>query len=173
MRSLVDVFKAIQADEVDHAATMKACLDPNVALVSPSIERRVFTGLALLAAVGLAASGDGSMFPTDIAVDSSAAEGFAAGTSAVEAFVAGAAAIASQALEGASFNDLDLEEGAEMMEGSTSWVAGIAGIVGAVKVSIGNKVKQAPDLDEYKSEDPDENKSEDPDENSSEDPDEN
>jgi hypothetical protein len=163
MRSLDDVFKAIQADEVDHAATMKACLDPNVALVAPSIERRVFTGLAVLAAVGLAASGDGTMFPTDIAVDGSTAEGFAAGAGAVEAFVAGAAAIASQVLEGASINDLDFEgaaEGVEMMEGSTRLIAGIAGIVGAVKVAIGNKVSEVLDPDENKSKDPEENKAE-------------
>lgn len=32
---------------------MKACLDPNVAIVSPSLETRFLTGVALSAAVGL------------------------------------------------------------------------------------------------------------------------
>jgi hypothetical protein len=53
MRSLYDVFGAIKADEGDHVATMKACLDPTVAVSSPSIERRLLTGVALVAAVSL------------------------------------------------------------------------------------------------------------------------
>lgn len=51
MQSLYDVFSAIQADEGDHVKTMQACLDPQVTLRSPSIERKVLTGLALVAAV--------------------------------------------------------------------------------------------------------------------------
>jgi len=52
MKSLYDVFTAIRADEGDHVGTMKACLDPNVAVLSPSLETRVLTGLALAASVG-------------------------------------------------------------------------------------------------------------------------
>ena len=50
MRSLYDVFTAIKADEGDHVGTMKACLDPDVAVLSPSLEKKVLTGVALVAA---------------------------------------------------------------------------------------------------------------------------
>lgn len=51
MRSLFDVFTAIQADEMDHVGTMQACLDPNIAVNSPSIEKKILAGAALLASV--------------------------------------------------------------------------------------------------------------------------
>jgi len=50
MKSLYDVFSAIRADEGDHVGTMKACLDPNIAVNSPSMERTILTGVALAAA---------------------------------------------------------------------------------------------------------------------------
>lgn len=59
MNNLYDVFAAIRADEGDHVETMKACLDPNVPLLSPSLENRVLTGLALTAAVGYFVSSGG------------------------------------------------------------------------------------------------------------------
>ena len=52
MRTLYDVFHAIRSDEGDHVGTMKACLDPKVAVLSPSLERRFVTGAALAAAIG-------------------------------------------------------------------------------------------------------------------------
>lgn len=52
MRTLYDVFVAIRADEGDHVSTMKACLDPSIPLLSPSLENRALTGLALTAVVG-------------------------------------------------------------------------------------------------------------------------
>ena len=52
MRSLYDVFSAIRNDEADHVKTMQACLDPNVSVMSPSLEKKVMTGLALGATVG-------------------------------------------------------------------------------------------------------------------------
>jgi ubiquinol oxidase len=52
MKSLYDVFHAIRLDEGDHVGTMKACLDPEVAVISPSLETRFLTGVALSAAVG-------------------------------------------------------------------------------------------------------------------------
>jgi len=52
MTSLYDVFLAISKDEGDHVGTMKACLDPNVAVISPSLETRFLTGVALSATVG-------------------------------------------------------------------------------------------------------------------------
>jgi hypothetical protein len=53
MQSLYDVFRAIQADEGDHVRAMEACLDPSVAVQSPSIEKKVLVGAALLAAYAL------------------------------------------------------------------------------------------------------------------------
>lgn len=50
MRTLHDVFSAIRDDEGDHVSTMKSCLDPNVASKTPSVERRLLVGGAMLAA---------------------------------------------------------------------------------------------------------------------------
>lgn len=52
MKSLYDVFSAIRADEGDHVGTMKACLDPNIPVLSPALEIRVLTGFALAAIAG-------------------------------------------------------------------------------------------------------------------------
>ena len=52
MRSLYEVFSAIRADEGDHVSTMKACLDPNTAVLSPSLEKRVLIGVAVAATLG-------------------------------------------------------------------------------------------------------------------------
>jgi len=56
MKSLYDVFSAIRADEGDHVGTMKACLDPNIPVLSPALETRVLTGFALAAIAGYIAS---------------------------------------------------------------------------------------------------------------------
>jgi hypothetical protein len=53
MQSLYDVFRAIQADEGDHVGTMQACLDPSVAVQSPSTEKKVLIGAAVAAAFAL------------------------------------------------------------------------------------------------------------------------
>ena len=47
MRSLFDVMVAIRNDEGDHVHTMANCLDPKVAVLSPALEGRVLTGIAL------------------------------------------------------------------------------------------------------------------------------
>jgi ubiquinol oxidase len=52
LRSLYDVFVAIRKDEGDHVSTMKSCLDPEEATLSPALESRVLTGVALASAVG-------------------------------------------------------------------------------------------------------------------------
>lgn len=52
LRSLYDVFVAIRNDEGDHVSTMKSCLDPTEATLSPALESRVLTGVALAASVG-------------------------------------------------------------------------------------------------------------------------
>eukprot|EP00804_Cyclotella_cryptica_P030582 CCRYP_020013-RB/>CCRYP_020013-RB protein AED:0.15 eAED:0.15 QI:0/-1/0/1/-1/1/1/0/512 len=52
LRSLYDIFVAIRDDEGDHVSTMKSCLDPKEATLSPALESRVLTGVALAASVG-------------------------------------------------------------------------------------------------------------------------
>jgi hypothetical protein len=49
MKSLYDTFVAIRADEGDHVSTMNACLDPSVSMRSPSLERKILYGAALVA----------------------------------------------------------------------------------------------------------------------------
>lgn len=53
LRTLHDVFVAIRADEGDHVHTMTSCLDPAAPTLSPGLESRVLTGVALAAGTGL------------------------------------------------------------------------------------------------------------------------
>lgn len=63
MKTLHDVFSAIRDDEGDHVSTMKACLDPNVAVQSPAIEKQFLVGGAIVAAAAyFVSTGDTSMF---------------------------------------------------------------------------------------------------------------
>jgi len=72
MKTLYDVFSAIRDDEGDHVSTMKACLDPNVAVNSPSIERQVLVGAAVIGgAAYFLSTGE---LPFDLDMDISAAE---------------------------------------------------------------------------------------------------
>ncbi len=52
LQSLYDVFVAIRNDEGDHVSTMKSCLDPNEPVLSPALESRALTGVALASSVG-------------------------------------------------------------------------------------------------------------------------
>lgn len=52
MKSMYDVFSAIRDDEGDHVQTMEACLDPNVAVKSPSVEKAALASVALVSAFG-------------------------------------------------------------------------------------------------------------------------
>lgn len=52
LQSLYDVFVAIRNDEGDHVSTMKSCLDPKEPVLSPALESRVLTGVALASSVG-------------------------------------------------------------------------------------------------------------------------
>ena len=63
LRSLYDVFVAIRNDEGDHVQTMTSCLDPKVATLSPGLESRVLTGMAL-------AAGTSFLFGNDPGFDS-------------------------------------------------------------------------------------------------------
>lgn len=97
MRSLYDVFKAIQADEGDHVGTMKACLDPYVAVQSPSLERKVLAGAALIATTAffMSMTGDLSSVPVDdTAVDS--VVGGLTDTTVIDGLVAGLTGLVSK-----------------------------------------------------------------------------
>jgi hypothetical protein len=118
MRSLYDVFRAIQADEADHVSTMKACLDENVLLISPSLERKVLIGAGIVAAAAaLFAGGDFggtsdllSFNPGDIALDGGS--GFE-----LDALLAGAGAVVSQIFgRGATNAVVDAQEIAGSVE---------------------------------------------------------
>jgi len=122
MESLYDVFSAIRDDEGDHVSTMEACLDPNVAKLSPSLEKKFLTGIAAAAAVAvflntgadIGIGGDelsGVADGVDLATDSGS---FGA---AVDAAVAGLAGVTSQ------FGN-KAEEGAE--EGISYYLAQVA-----------------------------------------------
>lgn len=103
MRNLGDVFRAIQADEGDHVSTMQSCLDEKVALVSPSIEKRILFGAGIAAAASAILSGGDfsettnllSLNTDDLALDSLSGIEF-------DAILAGAAALISQIFGGNS-----------------------------------------------------------------------
>lgn len=127
MKSLYDVFRAIQADEADHVKTMQACLDPEANLRSPSMEKKILTGVALLGVVSLILSSGGGGEFTDLAtsdslVDSSAiAGGDASATALVEAALAGASGMAQQLAQDEEEGGLlglgtDLVEGGAILE---------------------------------------------------------
>lgn len=59
LRSLYDVFVAIRNDEGDHVHTMTSCLDPKVATLSPALENRVLTGVALVTGASLLVGNSG------------------------------------------------------------------------------------------------------------------
>lgn len=69
MESLFDVFSAIRDDERDHVATMDSCLDPTVAKVSPSLEKKVLRGIAMAAAAGMIINSGGTGGDVDGLVD--------------------------------------------------------------------------------------------------------
>jgi len=119
MQSLFDVFKAIQADEMDHVGTMQACLDPEIAVNSPSIERKILTGAALLASVGYfinigaitttdfsSMDGLSDVFDGAVAIDDTSLI-----TAAVDAIIAGAIGLA-ETLGGG----IKLQEGTDILE---------------------------------------------------------
>jgi hypothetical protein len=103
MESLYDVFSAIRDDEEDHVGTMEACLDPTVAKISPSLERKAIASIVTATAVALFLStGETGGEVNDLvnfAIDDSAA------TSLVDTAIAGIAGFVSQFAQ-------DAEEGA-------------------------------------------------------------
>lgn len=127
MRSLYDVFSAIRADEGDHVSTMKACLDPNVAVASPSLEKKILTGVALAAAVGYFVSTGDFADPSDVGdmVDgiSSATEAGSAvddiGATLIEGLIGGVAAFSRQFLEDEKEGDL-VGIGSDLFEAGTT-----------------------------------------------------
>ena len=97
MESLYDVFSAIRDDEGDHVGTMEACLDPTIAKLSPSLERRFLTGIAIAAVATVFLSGLDTGADVDTLADgASFAADDAAGATVLDAAIAGLAGIASQ-----------------------------------------------------------------------------
>jgi ubiquinol oxidase len=96
LQSLYDVFAAIRDDEGDHVQAMQMALDENAVVQSPSVERRILTGLALVAAAAVLASTGvvGDWMSTDLG--DMAATDVEAGT-LMDVLAAGAAATAQQA----------------------------------------------------------------------------
>lgn len=111
MDSLYDVFSAIRDDEGDHVSTMEACLDPTVAKLSPSLERKVLTGIATAAAIALFLNtgADFGDFGTDVVDGIDLAVDDTVATSVVDAVIAGVAGIASQL--GQETEEAIMEEG--------------------------------------------------------------
>jgi ubiquinol oxidase len=114
MKNLFGVFSAIRDDEGDHVSTMEACLDPAVAKLSPSLERRALTAVAAAVAIGIFL-GSGSVMSSDIVdtgVDFAADDAVATGL--VEGAIAG--------VVGA----LDVEEGLGVQE--VAFITGLRGV---------------------------------------------
>ena len=116
MLTLYDTFAAIRADEGDHVSTMHACLDRQVVLRSPSMERRFLYGAALVA-LGTAVLSSGS---TDLFGDAAFSDGatFTEGTSAISTVIeAIAGAVAGASSMGETFlDDMQLVETTDVAE---------------------------------------------------------
>jgi len=114
MQSLYDVFQAIRNDEGDHASTMHACLDPSVSVRSPSLEKKILTGIATVAAISaLISAGGGSQTILDGILGES-------GDFTSEALLGSAVGMASQAAEESGiFSQVGkLVEGGASLEGT-------------------------------------------------------
>mmetsp|Transcript_14328 Transcript_14328/g.22368 ORF Transcript_14328/g.22368 Transcript_14328/m.22368 type:complete len:537 (-) Transcript_14328:200-1810(-) len=110
MTTLYDVFSAIRADEGDHVSTMKACLDPNVAVNSASLEKKLLFGTALVAGVAYFVS-TGEILDLDGDVLSGAVAGEilddgAASTTMMETAIAAAVGLAQQFVQDEEEGDL-------------------------------------------------------------------
>ena len=110
MKSLHDVFTAIRDDEGDHVSTMEACLDPTVAKLSPSLERKALMAIAAAVAIGMFLNTGDVGVGSDIAdtIDFAADETVASGLA--DAAIAGIAGVLSQL--GQDAEEVVLEEGA-------------------------------------------------------------
>lgn len=107
MNNLYEVFAAIRADEGDHVGTMKACLDPSVPLLSPSLENRFLTGLALTATVGYFVSSGGlEGVSSSEVVDGAMIDPLVDSVLAGAAAMIGGASVAEEATDAAEFEGL-------------------------------------------------------------------
>lgn len=98
MLTLHDVFSAIRADERDHVGTMQACLDPGATLRSASMEKRVLTGIALIATVSvLMSASQGDITGAGVDVEADTVGTLVDGSTAmIEAAVAGLGGLLQQ-----------------------------------------------------------------------------
>lgn len=133
MKTLYDVFVAIRNDEGDHVSTMNSCLDPKEVTLSPALESRVLTGVAL-------ASTAGYFLGDTVTIDSLA--------STINQISSG---IGLQGLEGLAdmadtAPDLDavIESGGNDISFINGIVGGLAGMVNGIKEVTG----MDPELDE-------------------------
>lgn len=133
MQSLCDVFHAIKADEADHVSAMEACLDPNVALISPSIERRVLTAAAVITALGFAINRSGGLtFDLDVeSLESIGSDGM------LEATATGLGALASQITGGLLRTNEGAIEGTEILAESATVEAAVSGLLGGIAAMFG------------------------------------
>ena len=107
MKTLYDVFSAIRDDEGDHVSTMKACLDPSVAVNSPSIEKQLLVGGAVFATAAYFLSTGEALF-----------EGLEDGGDDILTEIAGMASIGEQFMtEDDSIGLID-----QLLNGDNSWI---------------------------------------------------
>ena len=134
MKSLYDVFVAIRNDEGDHVSTMKSCLDPKEVTLSPALESRVLTGVALASAAGY-------FFGDTVTIDTLA--------STINQISSG---VGLQGLEGlADLADTATDLDAVITESGGNDISFINGIVGGL-AGMANGIKEVtgmdPELDE-------------------------
>ena len=131
LRSLYDVFVAIRNDEGDHVQTMTSCLDPNVATISPALESRVLTGMALTAGAGL-------FFGNNPGFDS------LTGVSESLGGIEGLSDLASDKLT--ELDSVLAEDGGSVPAVINAIVGGLAGLANGLQESIGADVEVDDDV---------------------------
>lgn len=153
MTSLFEVFRAIQADEADHVSAMKACLDPNVALVSPSIERKVLTAAALIAALGIAIDGnDGLGIATGgITMDNVLSDGILGATTGLGAMATQIMGESADGAAGGTYGTELLEESMISQKFFSSFLGGLGAILGLTSFSESNSKGLPPKIDSLES----------------------
>lgn len=116
MTSLYDVFSAIRDDEGDHVKTMEACLDPSVAKLSPSLEKKVILGIATAAAFAYFLGTGDDVGISDGTINEVVGEGVES-SGLVDAVIAGVAGVVSQLGQDPEEGEAAAVVGADLVEG--------------------------------------------------------
>eukprot|EP00978_Attheya_sp_CCMP212_P028514 scaffold98579_cov54-Attheya_sp.AAC.6 len=141
--NLYSVFENIQSDEAQHVGTMESCLDIEAALRSPSTEKSIIVGMAVLAVIGLAltsgnvedASNTG-VTDTLSGIDLSADAAVSVITNAIDAAAAGVAGIVGFTQQQQPLIDED-EEGNIVKIGTDMLESGaFAAIMGSIEKGV-------------------------------------